>query len=175
VADLLGRDVHGRVVEGLFTDGADGLVGHLAGDHDGAGHGLLLGHLLEMLSASGMNARLDPERIPALEGALPLIAAGLTSSMHTGNLGALTALSSQEIVRFPVVADLLLDPQTAGGLLGGVPAGDAAGCLAELHRLGYRAAMIGIAIAGNTERPRVFLEPGCVPPVEAPVPAAAEG
>jgi selenide,water dikinase len=135
----------------------------------------LLGHLLEMLSASGMNARLDPERIPALEGALPLIAAGLTSSMHTGNLGALTALSSQEIVRFPVVADLLLDPQTAGGLLGGVPAGDAAGCLAELHRLGYRAAMIGIAIAGNTERPRVFLEPGCVPPVEAPVPAAAEG
>ena len=50
----------------------------------------------------------------------------------------------------------------------------AAACLAELRRLGYRAAVIGIVLAGSTERPRVFLEPGCVP-AKAPVPAAAEG
>ncbi|HEX6440855.1 MAG TPA: selenide, water dikinase SelD [Stellaceae bacterium] len=136
----------------------------------------LLGHLLEMLSASVADARLDPGRIPALEGAMPLLATGLTSSMHPGNLGALTALSSEEIARFPAVADLLLDPQTAGGLLAGVPAGGAAAdCLTELRRVGYRAAVIGVVMAGTGERPRVFLEPGCVPPVEAAVPAAAEG
>jgi selenide, water dikinase len=135
----------------------------------------LLGHLLEMLSASGLDAQLDPERIPALDGALSLLESGLTSSMHTGNLGALTALSSDEIARHPTVADLLLDPQTAGGLLAGVPAERAGFCLAELRRLGYRAAEIGVVIRTNTDRPRVFLEPGCVKAHEAPVPAAAEG
>src|SRR5205085_9138751 len=54
----------------------------------------LLGHLLEMLSASTADAQLDPETIPALDGALSLLRSGLTSSMHTGNLGALTALRS---------------------------------------------------------------------------------
>jgi selenide, water dikinase len=135
----------------------------------------LLGHLLEMLSASGMDARLDPERIPALEGALSLLESGLTSSMHTGNLGAWTALSSDEIARHPTVANLLLDPQTAGGLLAGVPAERVVSCLAELRRLGYRVAEIGVVIPTSTDRPRVFLEPGCAPARDTPVAAAAEG
>jgi selenide,water dikinase len=135
----------------------------------------LLGHLLEMLSASRMDARLDPERIPALDGALALLSGGLTSSMHQGNLGALTALSSEEIARDPAFANLLIDPQTAGGLLAGVPAEAAASCLAELRRLGYRVAEIGVVVAASGERPRVFLAPGCVPARPAPLPAAAEG
>ena len=170
-----------RIVEGAIEamlQSAAGASACLAGHGatactDVTGFGLL-GHLLEMLSASGADARLDPERIPALEGALPLLATGLTSSMHTGNLGALTALSSAEIARFAGIAVLLLDPQTAGGLLAGIPAERAADCLAELGRLGYRAAVIGVVIAGRGERPRVFLEPGCVAPVQVPVPAAAE-
>src|SRR5690348_8838965 len=40
----------------------------------------LLGHLLEMLTASGADARLDPNRIPALDGAMPLLHEGLASS-----------------------------------------------------------------------------------------------
>jgi selenide,water dikinase len=134
----------------------------------------LLGHLLEMLSASGVDARLDPERIPALDGALSLLRSGLTSSMHIGNLGALTALSSEEIARDRALAALLLDPQTAGGLLAGIPGERADLCLSELRRLGYRAAEIGIVTGAGSERPRVFLEPGCVPLRQAPVPAAAE-
>jgi selenide,water dikinase len=134
----------------------------------------LLGHLLEMLSASGVDARLDPERIPALDGALSLLRSGLTSSMHIGNLGALTALSSEEIARDRAQVALLLDPQTAGGLLAGVPGECADLCLSELRLLGYRAAEIGIVTGAGSERPRVFLEPGCVPLRQAPVPAAAE-
>ncbi len=45
-----------------------------------------------MLTASGMDARLDPEAIPALDGALALLAGGLTSSLHGANLSALAAL-----------------------------------------------------------------------------------
>src|SRR5947207_4002457 len=57
----------------------------------------LLGHLLEMLAASGaadsnVGASLDPEAIPALDGALPLLAGGLTSSLHGANRLALAAL-----------------------------------------------------------------------------------
>jgi selenide,water dikinase len=134
----------------------------------------LLGHLLEMLSASGADTRLDPERIPAIDGALSLLGSGVTSSMHQGNLAAMTALSSEEIARDPALAALLIDPQTAGGLLAGVPAKRVALCLAELHRLGYRAAEIGIVISASSERPRVFLEAGWMPALDVPVPAAAE-
>jgi selenide,water dikinase len=133
----------------------------------------LVGHLLEMLSASGADARLDPERIPAIGGALRLLADGLTSSAHQGNLAAMMALASEEIARDPALAALLIDPQTAGGLLAGVAAERADICLSELRRLGYRATEIGIVVAASGERPRVFLEAGCVPEHEAAAPAAA--
>ena len=82
----------------------------------------LLGHLIEMLTASGMAARLDPAAIPALDGALDLLAGGLTSSLHGGNAAALAALAPEDADADPALAALLIDPQTAGGLLAGVPA-----------------------------------------------------
>ena len=56
----------------------------------------LLGHLVEMLTASGVDARLDPAAIPTLDGALELLASGLTSSLHGGNAAALAALAPEE-------------------------------------------------------------------------------
>ena len=132
----------------------------------------LLGHLLEMLSASKANARLDPDRIPALDGAMSLLRQGLTSSLHAGNSTALESLAG-EAAADPALTALLIDPQTAGGLLAGVPAERAADCLAELHRLGYRAAEIGIVAPASGDKPRVWLEPGCVTSVETPLVAAA--
>jgi selenide,water dikinase len=131
----------------------------------------LLGHLLEMLTASAADARLDPEAIPALDGALHLLADGIASSLHASNLASLAALVDAH--PHSPLAGLLIDPQTAGGLLAGVPAERAADCLAELRRLGYRAMVIGIVVPASGDRPRVRLEPGCVPPLEAPLPAAA--
>src|ERR1051325_5823576 len=53
----------------------------------------LLGHLLEMLRASDLAAQLDPDAIPALDGAVPLLADGLASSLHEANRAALSALA----------------------------------------------------------------------------------
>jgi selenide,water dikinase len=118
----------------------------------------LLGHLLEMLRASGADAVLDPEAIPALDGALALLGSGVTSSLHADNIAALAALDPA--AQLHPIAPLLTDPQTAGGLLAGVPADHAVACLNELQRSGYRAALIGHIAELSGSEPRVRFEEG---------------
>ncbi len=132
----------------------------------------LLGHLLEMLTASDADVLLDPDRVPVLDGAMTLLREGLASSLHAGNSIALSSLTG-EAAQDPALAALLIDPQTAGGLLAGVPADRATDCLAELQRLGYRAAEIGVVAPRSGGKPRVSLEAGCVRPAEAPLAAVA--
>jgi selenide, water dikinase len=118
----------------------------------------LLGHLMEMLQASRMDAVLDPAVIPVLDGAVPLVARGITSSLHADNLAALAALSPA--ARAHEVAPLLIDPQTAGGLLAGIPPDNASDCLSQLRELGYRAAVIGRVTTTSGDEPRVDFEVG---------------
>jgi selenide,water dikinase len=120
----------------------------------------LLGHLLEMLSASSADARLDPSAIPTLDGALDLLAAGIASSLHAGNQFALASLADAD--PGSPLAGLLIDPQTAGGLLAGVAAERAAICLAELREAGYRAAVIGMVDPPSSVKPVVRLDPRCL-------------
>jgi selenide,water dikinase len=130
----------------------------------------LLGHLIEMLRASGMDAVLDPEAIPALEGAVPLLGRGITSSLHADNVAALAALGAA--AQMHQIAPLLIDPQTAGGLLAGVPGDYAAACLAQLRELGYRAALIGRVARLSGSEPLVLFEEGAAQTL--PEPAAAK-
>ena len=123
----------------------------------------LLGHLLEMLRASGVDAVLDPEAIPALDGALPLLGSGVTSSLHADNIAALAALDPA--AQLHRIAPLLIDPQTAGGLLAGVPADRAAACLGALRSFGYRAALIGRVARLTDDQPRVRFEEGAAQPL----------
>jgi selenide,water dikinase len=120
----------------------------------------LLGHLLEMLRASEADAALDPDAVPALDGARDLIERGVASSLHAGNLGALAALDP-ETPADTALSGLLVDPQTAGGLLAGIAAERAEDCVAELARLGYRAAVIGTVEPRQGGEPRVRLDHGC--------------
>lgn len=104
----------------------------------------LLGHLVEMTRPSNVDAELDLSAIPWLEGALDCVQAGITSSLQPANVRLRRAIRNpSEIVddpRYP----LLFDPQTAGGLLAGVPAAQADDCLARLRAEGYpEAAVIG--------------------------------
>jgi selenide,water dikinase len=121
----------------------------------------LLGHLLEMLGASAADARLDPAAIPALEGVTDILATGVTSSLHASNSSALGSLAAAD--QAPPLAALLVDPQTAGGLLAGIPAGRSGACLTELHASGYRAAtVIGVVETMAGAAPRVRLDPCCL-------------
>ena len=103
----------------------------------------LLGHLIEMLKASGVATTLRLDALPALDGAKSLLAAGITSSFHPANQAYAAALTEPPPTHHDAYP-LLYDPQTAGGLLASIPAERAQDCLARLHDLGYgNAVMIG--------------------------------
>jgi selenide, water dikinase len=107
----------------------------------------LLGHLLEMTRASNVDAVLDVNAIPLLDGAFETVAAGILSSLQPQNLRLRRGLADLERAARHPHFPLLFDPQTAGGLLAGVPAEFAASCVEDLHRAGYPAA----AVIGRVE------------------------
>jgi len=107
----------------------------------------LIGHLGEMLVASGARATLDLASIPLYEGAFTLAREGLASTMLGENL-ALGHLLCGDFDA-PTRA-VLFDPQTSGGLLAGIPSDRAAECVTELRRSGYlHATIIGRVTAAG--------------------------
>ena len=100
------------------------------------------GHLAEMLCASGVAARISAD-LPALPGARALAGLGIASTLAPANLAALDVSTAQGL-------ELMVDPQTSGGLLAGVADGDAA--VAALRAVGVEAAVIGRVIAGVAGR-----------------------
>lgn len=102
----------------------------------------LIGHGLELARASGVDIEFDLSALPVLDGALETLRAGVRSSLHGANerlAGALaTGTAHADDPRYP----LLFDPQTAGGLLAGVPAEQAPACLLALHEAGHEAACV---------------------------------
>jgi selenide,water dikinase len=119
----------------------------------------LAGHLLEMLRASQASAELSMASMPALAGSLELLAQGIASSLAPQNLAQAAAVDSGAVPSGSELMALLYDPQTAGGLLAGVPPENLETCLAELRANGARqAACIGRVTAG-TDAPRITLTP----------------
>ncbi len=124
--------------------GAEVLRGHGAtACTDVTGFGLL-GHLVEMTKASGVDVRLALASVPVLDGAIETSAAGLLSSLHPHNVRLRRAVADVERASANLRYPLLFDPQTAGGLLAGVPADRADACVDDLRAHGYlQAAVIG--------------------------------
>ncbi|MBK8762831.1 MAG: selenide, water dikinase SelD [Sulfuritalea sp.] len=120
------------------------LIAHGAGAcTDLTGFGLL-GHLVEMTKPSGVDAELDLNALPLLDGAADCVAAGVVSSLQPANLRLRRAVRNQEEAIAHPAYPLIFDPQTAGGLLASVPAERADDCLAALRAAGYQhAARIG--------------------------------
>jgi len=87
---------------------------------DVSGFGLA-GHLGELLRASGVSASLDLGALPALPGALDLLAAGVRSSAHAQNEALPEGLRLPPGAASHPAYPLLFDPQTSGGLLFGIP------------------------------------------------------
>jgi selenide, water dikinase len=109
----------------------------------------LAGHLQEMLEASAAGAVLRLEAIPALPGARALAAHGIESTLAPENRRVLGDAPNTE---------LLVDPQTSGGLLLGLPASRAAACLQALWDSGIGAAIIGEVEPAQEGARRIRLE-----------------
>jgi len=102
----------------------------------------LIGHTVEMARPSGVQVVLDVNALPLLDGALECVQLGLLSSLHSANARqqhvVQNAAAAMAHPRWP----LLVDPQTAGGLLASVPAAQASACLDVLRAQGYAAACV---------------------------------
>jgi selenide,water dikinase len=120
---------------------------HAATDVTGFG---LIGHLREVIAASGVGARITASRVPLLEGARELVEAGQLPGGTRRNFEdarAFTTFASgiPEWLRY-----LLCDAQTSGGLLIACAPDRTAHLIAELERRGTPAAVaIGEVVAGK--------------------------
>lgn len=145
--------VSNRVAAAVLRDhGAGGCT-------DVTGFGLA-GHLLEMLRPAGLGATLSLDAVPALPGAVQCLEGGFASSLQEANQRAAAALANAATASVaPGRLALLFDPQTSGGLLAGVPAERAAGCVEVLRAAGYvHAAVVGRVVVPDDPAAPLVLE-----------------
>jgi selenide, water dikinase len=126
---------------------------HAATDVTGNG---LLGHAFEMANASNVSLHIDARKVPYIDEAYSLAKTGLLPR---------TIASTWEMIQpftevSPVVAEplknILLDPQTSGGLLISLDSNDLVGILGEMSRSGVEAAQIGSVKPPNG--PRILVQ-----------------
>ncbi len=125
-ADMLGRTTGRSLAECLESmQTANGEAAQVARElgaramTDVTGFGLA-GHLGAMLRASSKSAFVDVTALPALPGAVELLARGFRSTSHGQNAKARKALFVEPAAAADARFELLFDPQTSGGLLFGL-------------------------------------------------------
>lgn len=112
----------------------------------------LVGHLATMVRASGVGAVLELDAVPALDGAVELLAQGFRSTFHGENerakRGVLLGAGAADHPKL----ELLFDPQTSGGLLFAVAPERAGEAVEKLVAGGDgRAAIIGRTVPARPE------------------------
>ena len=114
----------------------------------------LIGHLLELLRASGVGAVIEARRVPLLPGALHYCSMGMLPAGSARLKDAYGCKVEAEPSLDEVLVDLMFDAQTSGGLLVALPR---AGELVErLHAEGVAgAAVIGHLVAEPKARVRL--------------------
>jgi selenide,water dikinase len=117
---------------------------------DVTGYGLL-GHLSEMLEASGVGAVVRRGAVPVWERAVPLAAEGCYPGGLEGNR---EYLEGRVFADGTVAQDLLplYDPQTSGGLLAAVPGDGVPEFVRALEEHGASGFVVGEVVEGNGVR-----------------------
>ncbi len=134
-------------------------VGRQLGAHactDVTGFGLL-GHLRNLVEASGVEARLSAGAVPLLPGALALAAAGQVPGGSKRNLGYAQAVTDFDDGVGEAMRLVLADAQTSGGLLLALPAAAAQDAVRALHDAGVPAAAAIGEIVARAERGRIVV------------------
>ena len=110
----------------------------------------LLGHLVEMVRASSVEAEIRLNALPLIHGALEAEGRGIRSTLYPQNARTASAVENRDEVHAHAVYPLLFDPQTAGGLLASVPEARVEACIDALHAAGYaEACVIGEVLGGE--------------------------
>ncbi len=119
----------------------------------------LLGHLAEMCRSSEKVCQLRADEVPIISGALECVAQGIRSSLAAENDTAVRGLVDMHPDQASeALYQVLVDPQTSGGLVATLPPSETAACLADLRRQGYaRAAKIGQVLSTSASS-RVFIQ-----------------
>jgi selenide,water dikinase len=135
---------------------AEAMVAHgVVAGTDVTGFGLL-GHLRNLLRASGLSAEVSSASVPLLPGAHDLARAGHVPGGTKRNLADLAVdVTWGDDVSEPV-RTLMADAQTSGGLLMAVPERRVAGLLEELEGRTPALAVIGRLVEGPVGRMRVL-------------------
>ena len=137
-AELTGRVT--RLMAALNREAAAVMAGFDVGAcTDVTGFGLL-GHLAEMVSGSGAGVRIFSDRVPVIAEALEFAAMGLIPAGAYKNREFREAMITFADRVGRTRQDVLFDPQTSGGLLICVSAGDAPEIIAALKNAGITAA-----------------------------------
>ncbi len=144
-----------------MMDQSNALAAGILRDHgatactDVTGFGLL-GHLGEMIRASDRTVVLDAFAVPVLDGASALMENGIESSLQRNNEQVMKDFVVPEEHLHTSPVRLLVDPQTAGGLLASVPRDASASCVVALAQHGYdQARIVGMVTDESTSRIRI--------------------
>ena len=114
---------------------------------DVTGYGLI-GHLGNMLRASGVSARIDAAAVPILDGVAALVEAGhVPGGTRRNHKDAADSVSYAEGVD-EATRTLIADAQTSGGLLIAIPPDRTAALIRELKARGEGGAHIGRVTEG---------------------------
>ena len=109
----------------------------------------LLGHAHELTSASGVAARIQAAAVPALDGALELLAGGAVSGGSRRNRDFAESFSSFDDSVPEERRALVCDAMTSGGLLVAVPSGQAAEMESALRAVAPGSARVGELLSGE--------------------------
>ena len=116
---------------------------HAATDVTGFG---LAGHAYEMARASGLSLEIEAARVPRLDQALEMYERGVSTGVNAENRALVEDAARFAPALTAAQRELLVDPQTSGGLLVAVPDAAADDLVRALHDSGVAdAARIGRA------------------------------
>ena len=116
----------------------------------------LAGHCLEMAQGSGVTIEVEFENLPFMQEAREMYERGISTRANGSNRRMVEAHVSFPESRSPNDHEILLDPQTSGGLLASVPKEEAEALLNRLHQSGITHASVIGRVLPREEKPLRF-------------------
>lgn len=127
---------------------------HAVTDVTGFGLG---GHGLEMAKASNVKLRLKMADLPLFDEAIAMYDKGMSTGVNSHNEKLIGASVEYEKEFSASQKQMILDPQTSGGLLAALPADQAAELVKELAQIPTPAAVIIGEVISSDEKPGLII------------------